>query len=128
MSVYTILTVFAKSYTEFFIWQNQSSFGLGCATPVTASVFSDEYSSEKRGQAFGKLSIITTVIGLISGAIIFINIAEINWRLPYLVIVVDLTRFWKLSNQFWDDYVFSGIFNCKNNIMQLIHQSNVTDK
>ncbi len=84
-SVFSIFTFFATNYLQLFFFQVIVAVGNGSMAPAIYSIFSDSYKSENRGSAFAWLSIITGFIGGLIGTLLFVEIALIDWHLPYLI-------------------------------------------
>lgn len=87
-SVFTICAAFASNYYWFFFFLVVSSIGFGAVLPAIYAIFSDAYKAEDRSKAFAKLSIVTGALGGALAVLFFIEIAMVNWRLPYLIMGV----------------------------------------
>ncbi|MHA1746785.1 MAG: MFS transporter [Promethearchaeota archaeon] len=84
-SIFTLLSGFTNSYPQLFICQIGVSLGLGAIVPIMASIIADLFPQDKRGRAFGGLSIITTVLGELGGFIIALILFPGNWRITYYI-------------------------------------------
>ncbi|TFH28539.1 MAG: MFS transporter [Promethearchaeota archaeon] len=84
-TIFTLLSGFTNSYLQLFLCQVGASLGLGATLPVMASIIADSFPQEKRGRAFGVLSIITTVLGELGGFVIALILFPDNWRMTYYI-------------------------------------------
>ncbi len=84
-SIFTLLSGFTNSYTQLFLCQVGASLGLGATLPVMASIIADLFPQDKRGRAFGLLSIMTTVLGELGGFVIALILFPDNWRMTYYI-------------------------------------------
>ena len=84
-SIFTLLAAFSANYVQLFIFLVFASIGFGSVLPAIYAIFSDAYKAEDRAKAFSLLSIITGAIGGLLAILVFIQLAMINWRYPYLI-------------------------------------------
>jgi MFS family permease len=92
-SLFSIFSAFSANFLQLFIFLVISSIGVGSTMPAIFSIFSDSYRPEKRASIFAYISIVTGVFGAVIGALFFVEIAMINWRLPYLIIGIIFLLF-----------------------------------
>jgi len=92
-ALFSIIGSFSANFIQLFIFLVIASIGIGSTIPAIYSIFSDSYKPEKRASIFGYISIITGVFGAVIGAVFFVELAMINWRLPYLVLGIILLFF-----------------------------------
>ncbi|MHA1491389.1 MAG: MFS transporter, partial [Promethearchaeota archaeon] len=84
LTVFSFLTSISQNFVQLFIFQLFASFGYGSITPVMFSIFSDLFSADKRASSFGLLNIVTGIFSGIVASILIVNMASIDWRIPYI--------------------------------------------